>query len=708
MSTNYKIQMHHYNGTDYDNLFPISTSVTSVFAGVTTPEEHGASNDGSADATNGIQDALNSGKIVIFDGIYRVDNTITLPSNAYLIGQNCKLIPAYDSNGIVKTMFSGTSIKNVVFENMNFEGTYTASTPTIDDNIFSHSLIKISDGDSVIFENCAFKNITGVICSPYDDLTSAQSFWKQNGDIITLRGITNSLIHNCTLNHACANSAICILPALSSSDLNGFNTTIDGLNVLGVNDANPPLTVLCESATIKNVYYDENCSGITGESAMCLFALNLNVDNINCFGTYATVISCDGYSDGASRFQNDNVNISNVNVVCQSAIAITCVAKSCNINNLTGSMNSAVAVYNVVDTDLNITFFPWKYATLGEPSVNVTNANIRTYDGDNAVFIIAGSPARKNGNFNISNSKIDIQTANTKYQPFTLFGGSLVMSGVNINGDCNRTVTNDFNNFDYGYNASSVYGSYVVYYGGILTSSTEQVKITSILSNTIDITNCVVRRVATTSHPLYLCVVHGCLRSVCVVNNDLMGLISSYGSDTSVVIGNYADKIIVKNNLQNNYKPSFIIGYRKCEADYPVCLGRKSRGDLSIVSNNLSYNDYAAYDYGGSVGDRYGTLYYKSTSNASHIGDLIGATYDTDVVDGRLQSAYTAWMVIYCSGSISLTTSSDARISDGTFQRKDSGNNHCVAISVANEWGNGIQRSVNPTIFNQTYMGYTS
>ena len=696
MSTNYKIQMHHYNGTDYDNLFPISTSATSVFAGVTTPEEHGASNDGSADATNGIQDALNSGKIVIFDGIYRVDNTITLPSNAYLIGQNCKLIPAYDSNGIVKTMFSGTSVENVIFENLNFEGTYTGSTPTINDNAFSHSLIEISGGDSVTFKDCTFTNIDGVLCQQYDDATAAQSFWKQNGDIITLRGVTNSLIHNCTLNHACANSAIWILPALSSSSLDGFNATVDGLNVIGINDSNPPLNVLCESATIKNVYYDEDCNGVVDGSAMYLFALNLNVDNINCLGTYATIISC----DGLGKFQNDNVNISNVNVVCQSAMAITCVAKSCNIVNLTGSMNSAVVVNNIVDSDLSATFFPWKYSTLGKPTINITNINIHVYNGDHAVFMLNGSPSIENGQFNIDNSYIDIQTVNTTYQPFTIYGGSLIIDNCKIIGDCAVIAVGSL---DVAQGITNNVGEYIRYYGGISSNT-----ISSVTNDKVIISNCIFKE-KTSGKNNMLCVINGCLSNLNICNN----ILTDIGSDGAyLVAGNYATNLTIKDNqykLNRIYaaRPMFRIAACYYYADFPVAFGSKRSGDLVVISDSVKYNHE---DVNG---------YYRYTNASGNkilqVGDTILDTYD---VYGFAQCLY---IVVWGSGNTTSTGQFASSTTPGEESNTPFGNirvataNTCITVCINNvpyvykENVTFIANTSAPDSYiNGKYMGYST
>ena len=714
MGANYKILMHRYNGTDYDNLYPESAESTTVFNGYATPQQYGAVADGSRDDSQAIQDALDSGKIVILEGTFLIDNVVTLPSDAYLIGQDCVLVPSYDSDGLPKTMFSGTDVNNIIFQNVKFQGSY--SQDSSDDNLYAPSLIDITGGDNVIFENCLFKDINGILCNQYDDATASESFWKQNGAVITCRGIKNTKIIGCVLDHASRNSAIWILPlpdAITDARgaLSNIHADICDVQCLGFSESNPPISVLCESATINNIYYDSNCSGYTplASSALYLFAYHLNVDNINCLGDYEYIINC----DGLGMFENDDVNISNVNINNTSSVAISTICKSCNISNLSGFMNCATLVHNIINNAWSTTFFPWKYTTLGSPTINISNANIQSYNGDHAVFMIEGDMSKNNGELNISNSSLEIVTVNTKYQPFTLFGGSLIMNGVTVNGDCKQNVTNDFNTFDYGYNAGYQWGSYISYYGGINTQSNEAIKITSISSNVINVSKCVFKRSVTSiSRNLYLCVVHGCLRSVCIKDNDLYGLLTSNGGSESIIIGNYADYIIVQNNSHCNSKPTFIIGYWECQADYPVCLGRKSRGDLSIVSNAISYNDYAEQYYPNSdVGSRYGTLYYTSGSIASEIGQVIGHANDTDVNDGRAVTYYTAYMVIYCTGSHTISVSSDptdGRVKHGTFKRHDSGNNHCVLIGVANEWGQGNQRSIDPSSFSGSYMGYTS
>ncbi|MBQ3502659.1 MAG: hypothetical protein IJA72_03240 [Clostridia bacterium] len=716
MGANYKILMHRYNGTDYDNLYPESAESTTVFNGYATPQQYGAVADGSQDDSQPIQDALDSGKIVILEGTFLIDAGVTLPSNAYLIGQNCTIVPSYDTNGIPKTAFSASNVNDIVFQNINFVGTYSEGA---NDNLYAPSLIDINGGNSVVFENCLFKDINGVACLQYNDSTVLTSFWKQNGSAITCRGVENTTITNCVLDHTSRNAAIWILPLPNTvtdagAALAGIHVDVRGLQCLGITQSNPPLNILCESANISDIYYDSNCSGDTSldSSAAYLFAYNLNVDNVQCLGNYEYVLNC----DGLGVFENDNVNISNVNVGYVSnttSVAISTIAKSCNISNLTGLMNCAVLVHNII-SNLETSYFPWKYvAPLGSPVVNITNSNIQSYNGDHAVFMIEGDMSKNNGELNISNSSLEIVTVNTKYQPFTLFGGSLIMNGVTVNGDCSATVTNNFNDFDYGYNAGYAYGSYISYYGGINTQSTEAIKITSISSNVINVSGCVFKRSVTgSSNALYLCVVHGCLRSVCIKDNDLYGLLRSNGVHGSIIIGNYADYIIVQNNAHCDYKPTFKIGYRKCQADYPVCLGRKSLGDLSIVSNAISYNDYAEQYYQDSeVGYRNGTLYYTSGSTVSKIGQVIGHANDTDVSDGRAITYYTAYIVIYCTGSHTISVSSDptgGRVNNGTFKRYDSGNNHCVLISIADEWGQGNQRSIDPSSFNARYMGYTT
>lgn len=692
MGANYKILMHRNNGTDYDNLYPISTELTTVFNGYATPQQYGAVADGSRDDSQAIQDALDSGKIVILEGTFLIDNVVTLPADAYLIGQDCVLVPSYDSDGLPKTMFSGTDVNNIIFQNVKFQGSY--SQDSSDDNLYAPSLIDITGGDNVIFENCLFKDINGILCNQYDDATASESFWKQNGAVITCRGIKNTKIIGCVLDHASRNSAIWILPlpdAITDArgSLSNIHADICDVQCLGFSESNPPISVLCESATINNIYYDSNCSGYTplASSALYLFAYHLNVDNINCLGDYEYIINC----DGLGMFENDDVNISNVNINNTSSVAISTICKSCNISNLSGFMNCATLVHNIVNNAWSTTFFPWKYTTLGSPTINVSNSNIQSYDGDHAIFMIegnlGGSNPIHNGSIYIVNSNIKIVQPNTSYQPFTLYGGSLYMSNCNVYGTCSRMETT---NMDFSRNAQDVLysGEYIVYYGGISTTP----DIVAITNNAIQVSNCIFDR-QSENNVLYLCRINGCIKCVNINNNKLEKL-GAY----PIVVGNYSDSIIVHNNYTGRQKLSCIIGYRQCKMDYPVFLGAKSIGDLGVISNNPQY--YKSYNI--------------NCNNSFPIASVYAASNTSSEIIGDRMYYYGAYVIIYNSynsttGLASVFASTEDEPNIGSFISRDgTGGQKIIAICVANDWDSDhyTLKSMNSQTLNGTYMGY--
>lgn len=94
---------------------------TPVNPGYATPEMYGAAGDGITDDSIAFQKAVDSGKVVVCTGRYKIAG-VTLAPNTYIKGYNCALIPIYGNRGAASTMFCGKDLDTVVFDNLKFEG----------------------------------------------------------------------------------------------------------------------------------------------------------------------------------------------------------------------------------------------------------------------------------------------------------------------------------------------------------------------------------------------------------------------------------------------------------------------------------------------------------------------------------------------------------------------------------------------------------
>jgi polygalacturonase len=105
----------------------IDRSIESKLKDTVSIKDFGAVGDGS-DATAEIQAAVNTGSAVIIPpGEYLVSSTISVPSNAQIIGLGGTIVRASSPLGLV--LFSTSNTENVAFNNVRFkvaEGTSTA------------------------------------------------------------------------------------------------------------------------------------------------------------------------------------------------------------------------------------------------------------------------------------------------------------------------------------------------------------------------------------------------------------------------------------------------------------------------------------------------------------------------------------------------------------------------------------------------------
>lgn len=120
-----------------------------------TPEQYGAVGDGSTNDQAAIQDAVDSGNPVFFGKKnYRVNSTVTIPSNAMLFGCGVGSIISTTSNISIFTIQG----KNAQIQNLAFVGNDTGAAQT-GINVTGNAGLTL-DYTSNQLTNCYFKDLT--------------------------------------------------------------------------------------------------------------------------------------------------------------------------------------------------------------------------------------------------------------------------------------------------------------------------------------------------------------------------------------------------------------------------------------------------------------------------------------------------------------------------------------------------------------------
>lgn len=702
MSRNFVIQMKRSNGTDYDNLYPVSASDTDVFDGYVTPQQFGAAGDGVQDDSSAMTQAIASGKAVLCSGSFLLKN-VALPSsvNIHIVGANCTFVPSY-SNGAsgaissapAVTMFTGTNLGNIVFENVNFEGTYESYGTS---NLYLKSLINLSGGNSCEFYNCRFKNIDGSTFATAYPSSDNSKFINTNGQVISVKGFNHTIIENCVFDSPSAMGAVWIMP--NSNDMSAVSVELKGLkfyNCVGVT----PLNLLCQNAMLQDIYFDSSC--FYNGSAILAMVNDLTLDGLICNGDYNIVVD----TSNSGRFINNSIAINNVSVDSHNAVVVFTSANNGSISNCNTDVNSLLVINHKAQPTSGAwttTYFPWLPAQLNQPSIKVENCTINAYNAirsDNFAPLMIDAEDNnlrfETGSIYASNIQVNLVEKNPLYPAVMLNGGSLSLSNSNMTGL-----------FSYQNSTDVCY----IYYNGITENMPDSYRMPndSIILNGC---NFLSESASTTQETLgSVCYVNGIITSVMCVNNSVPS-----GRCRYIVSGLFSRFVNINNNMlyKNTQTLSYNIGSVDIVAPHPVFLGNRLIPNLTVISSNNIETISNEQSYFGVSRDK------TSGTRVCRIGDVIS------VSDPASTSKQRGFVVIGMTGlpsgnnfnfnSLSGTTYSGASFGQ-IFTVNNSGSTGSIKIICCDNWDNTSTRPVvvntnvnpTPTTANEIkyYMGYT-
>ena len=122
--------------------------------GVVTPEMFGATADGVTDDSQAWQDALDSGKIVIAVGTYKIHNVSVTSGNVIILGNGAKIYPFINANNIEDKCLLFEDCDNAIVEGIEF--TNPSPVELIDYSLYRNSAITFDNCKNAVLKNCYF------------------------------------------------------------------------------------------------------------------------------------------------------------------------------------------------------------------------------------------------------------------------------------------------------------------------------------------------------------------------------------------------------------------------------------------------------------------------------------------------------------------------------------------------------------------------
>lgn len=428
-------------------------------------------------------------------------------------------------------------------------------------------LIRIDGGVKVSVTGCSFADIDGSKPVQYSCAEDKARFWGRHGQIVDIKGVSDTYITDCVFRNPSAREAVWIMP--NSRDLSEINAHVNSICFYGCK-GETPLNMLCRIAEINNLFFDSTC--VFDGSAVNAFGENVVSDGIICHGSYTSVLDCMEWG----LFRNDSVIVSNMNVVSPAAVAVASVADKVVLTHMTLSCSCAFASFNVV-RDMSRKpyfwgedFFPWKKTVLNRPKVLISDVNMTSYAGlYPPVLMNASSGVSYAGHVSLQNCEIRIVEPNPTYSSIMLFCAGLSMENCRISG------------------LSNVYHipKEHAYIGYVSSRS-------SVRENNIVINNCTFENTSGCAH--VVAKVYGFINSFSAASNKCVGRFAK------IVSGFFSTSVLCRDNYRTTWTeyPDAQIGFGRFVTDYPVALGIRHRGDMNVGFNNtLRYRHAACVKY---------------------------------------------------------------------------------------------------------------
>lgn len=241
-----------------------------------TPEMFGAVGDGVTDDSNAIQSAVNSGKTVILgrNKTYKITDTILLPNNANIVGDNTTII----SNAAIAfyhTAGVGNPITSISLKNI----TLICDNDGIRINDTSKNVVDTSDSQQgyvlkSFFENICFRgknNGTAICCTKMFDSTIRNCRIELFDIGVHLYGCDINRVHDCRFDRNNTHIKNIMIGSFGSQNL------IDHNDIISVNSNGVFIETSDRYGIIKNNHF-ESASG------------NTNIGGILIKGGYSQVI----------------------------------------------------------------------------------------------------------------------------------------------------------------------------------------------------------------------------------------------------------------------------------------------------------------------------------------------------------------------------------------------------------------------------------
>ena len=407
---------------DWDNVEFVSSSGQSdaispvTFGAVANASTSAGTNDAEA-FQDAVDAAASSGQILRASGHFRLDTTVTLPSNLICDFRGATFYGGLGLDG--QYMFYGASVNNVtVLGGTFFDAVYSPKIVLATGTYANYTGLHFSGGDNITILDCQATGLWTFV-NLYDTITSRiQGIYTANGNasiavLAKTRDVYGVLVgHNRII--GCGDDGIALLSSGGSSHIYGCQVTNNYIDKIRFGSSTTAAvgiragTELGSTGTIRGITISQNNLLNMVEHGLYLYDLHDSIIAQNVIDGYAkrsaAAITLGLPSAGASSGNLVTANIVR-NPLTDTAFALTLGTSTDTLvmgNRLVGNYTGTAAVYIENSTDNTIAGNAIENASNATIQEAGTSTRNRILDNDARVWsstwmaMAAGSSARGN------------------------------------------------------------------------------------------------------------------------------------------------------------------------------------------------------------------------------------------------------------------------------------------------------------------------